>query len=227
MPTTNARANARSLPKAKHSDAELFALVERVVDAHKRLELSRDDLYEAFQGIRRVSDMFPALRKTEADAQLGFFVGPGVGHLYEQEEIDRIRAFARAKARTIADAGLEDAKPFDRAIAILDAWASREERKDVERAADGDKEHRSRQRDYDGLAAELILMRPATIEGVMAKAKALILETPINADDNDDNDDNDGDALGIALRRFGPDEQTVTLSLTYDVLRLAAAGDGR
>ena len=48
-----------------------------------------------------------------------------------------------------------------------------------------------------GRCSDSALMRPATIEGVMAKAKALILETPI------DNDDDDGHALDIGLRLLG------------------------
>ena len=220
MSTRIVRANARRSPKATtHPDAELFALAERIVEIHKGLEVSRHNLAEALHTVDR-APTHPALRKTEADAQFGFFVGPRVGYLYRQEEIDRIRAFVRAETRTIAETDEEASKPFYRALEILDAWATREEREDVKRVSDVERERRSKQKEYDGLATELILMRPATVAGVMRKAKALAPEASIDEEEAADNLDSD-------LSRYGPDEQAVTLSLTRDLLRLANAEAGR
>jgi hypothetical protein len=152
-----------------------------------------------------------------SDAQLGFFVGGAVGYPYRQEEIDRIRAFARAESRTVGDKNEAEARPYHRALEIIDAWAAKDEQGDVQRASDVERAHNWRQRKYDALAIELTLMKPATAEGVIAKAKALTLESSIWIDD----EGNDEGELDINLRRFGPDEENIALSLVYDLLRLA------
>jgi hypothetical protein len=105
---------------AEHAEAALIALADECVAAAKVRDEAADQLEEAEAQHRPIAPP-PAILKTQRDAELGPFAGPGIGAPYVREDIDLIRPLVRRSGRTSA-AGATNLAVRMRGLEILEAW---------------------------------------------------------------------------------------------------------
>jgi hypothetical protein len=217
MPNATVRANARTLPKTtKHPDAAIFELAERCTAATQRREAACDLLDEAEQRHREIEPP-KALIKTAQDDQMGLFVGNSIGARYGHEEIAVIRVLGRNLSRrniTCAD-GMEVFRASGRCREILTAWSEWTERQKADEAVSGYAEAFRNERladdELDSIASQLALTPASTVEGVVAKARALrfAFETARVAE-----------YIEKKISEFGVCDEPISLSLAHDLLNL-------
>jgi hypothetical protein len=217
MPKATVRANAQTLPKTtKHPDAAIFELAERCTAAWQRREAACDLLEEADQR-HRAMEPPKALVKTAQDDEMGLFVGNGVGEMYGREEIEVIRVIGRnLSRRNIACAdGMEVFRASSRCREILTAWTEWTERQKAEEAVSGyDEASRNQGLAHDELdiiASQLAFTRASTVEGLVAKARALRFAFEIACV---------AKCIEKRISEFGVDDVSTSLSLAHDILNL-------
>ncbi len=159
---------------SNHLDAALFALAEECIAAGRERDKALDRLKAAEKRYRPVPPP-AAVLKTEKDARLGLYVGPGADEPYDREEIAAIRVFCRAEGAKPCGSSVKTAAYF-RGLEILDAWADwqekvvrEEERSGLAAATRADIETAGK---FDAIAGKLATTPASTVEGVLAKTRA-------------------------------------------------------
>jgi len=213
MPNATLRANARTTPKAApHPDAAIFALVDRYIAVAKALEETGAVSDEAEGRAKCVANP-PVIIRTERDRQLELFVGNRVGTPYGQEDVRALRALVRACSWT---ANAEEAEAYDRAYKVLDALRDLKEKEARERTESGLIEATRRCHAaldaHSALAEQLLETQARTLDGVLAKARALRRNFSEDMDED----------LQNKLRIMGEENETVAISLARDIFGLAS-----
>ncbi len=201
-------------PQSDRPDAALFALAEECIAASREHDKTLDRVEAAEKRHRPVPPPAPVL-KTEKDARLGLYVGPSADEAYDREEIAAIRVFCRAQGVKPCGSSVETAAYF-RGIEILDAWADWQEKvaREEERSglaaatrADIDAAHK-----FDAVAGKLATTPASTVDGILAKTRAT-LSVFIG-------DDGIAKSIREGLRRYGPNDDDISMSLARDLIRL-------
>jgi hypothetical protein len=215
MPKTTLRANARTMPKTEpHRDAEIFDLVTKAFEAEKVHTVTQERL-ASIEERKREHKWPDALRRTERDRELGFFVGNDIGGRYERDEIDLIRSLHRRTGRLPVEEGGEAHVRASEILSIWNAWRSsvkiENERLDwaAAEAAYCDALER-----HDHILKVVALTPAATVDGLFAKARAF--EFYLMPDDV-----SIGKALRALIEQSGVDDETVSVALTRDIAALA------
>jgi hypothetical protein len=219
MPNATVRANARTMPEP--ADAALLSLVQQCVAAEETLDKHNDAMDQAERQQRGISPPSGVLR-TEADFQTGLFVGrDGIGKPYDIDDIKLLRPLVRRKNRE-ACSTVASFKEGQRADEILEQWRdwqdalATEDTKSGYRAASVARHAAADE--HDRLLGELARMRPQTLDGALAKARAF--QNSFGADDSL------AEAVDEQIGKFGPDEEALALSLAGDLFRLVRTMEG-
>ncbi len=178
MPKTTISAAGGAMPaeapQSDRPDAAIFALAEECIAASRERDKALDRL-EAAEKRHRPVPPPGAVLKTEKDARLGLYVGPGADEPYDREEIAAIRVFCRAQGAKPCGSSVETAAYF-RGVEILDAWADwqekvvrEEERSGLAAARRADIETAGK---FDAIAGKLATTPASTVEGILAKTRA-------------------------------------------------------
>jgi hypothetical protein len=216
MPKHTLRANARTL--SKNSDAELIAVTAECVAVNIARDKSGEALEAAEARMQRVPPP-PSIVRTKEDLELGLFVGTsGVGRPYEEDDIRLIRPMVRRLGRDVREAA-GSWKQFTRGGEILRDWSAWRSAVEIEEARSGLKTANEAQSSYDNkfdrLVGRLLAMPAASLDGLLAKAKAFAGNFP--------DDSTMGEKIGDAFTKFGPDEDVLARGLARDLVRLARA----
>jgi hypothetical protein len=185
-----------------------------------RREKAADMIEVAERGERQIEPPKAALR-TESDARMHLFVGGGFGGPYDEAEIAALRVFCRKAGRDTGNSQQESLAYF-RGVEILDSWTAWRAEVEAEEARSGLSEANKAFSDddakLDALSAQLANTPALTIEGILAKSAAMrfiFREDPGLSD-----------GLRDDLRRYGPEEGSLALSLTRDLLSLVRSKEG-
>jgi hypothetical protein len=222
MSKATVRANARTLPKAtKHPDAAIFALAEQCIAAAQVRAETGDALEKAEERCQSLRPSNPpeVLRRTEKDKRLGLYVGDRLGTMYNREDIPVLRALVRSGSILYFD-GRSNIEVYLRARDILKAlrdWKDKEAclaREEHESGlTDAQNRHYEAINSYDDLAEQLLKMTAATVDGVLAKARAgrhnFLTEESLDKD------------LRDRFECIGTEYEAFTISIARDMLRLA------
>jgi hypothetical protein len=198
---------------ADHPDAALFALVEECIAAAAERDKGLD-LIEHAENLHREVAIPPAVLRSERDLELRLYVGAAEGEPYGLAEIAAMRTFRRSRN---SEDTPESLRAFIRCGEILDAWADwqdalarEEERCGLDAARRTETVVADR---FDEIAEKVVKTPAATIEGVIAKARASQHVMP---------DDHQMTVTMLdEMRRYGIDEDIFSKSLARDLLRLA------
>jgi hypothetical protein len=228
MTKATVRADARTLPKgAQHPDAAIFALAEQCIAAAQVRDETGDALGKAEERCQSLRPSNPpeVLRRTEQDKRLGLYVGDRVGTMYNREDIPVLRALVRSSSIFYFDGRSNNIEGHRRARDILKAmrdWKDEEARLAREAhesgLTDAENRHYEALNSYNDLAEQLLKMAAATVDGVLAKARAgrhnFLTEESLDKD------------LQEQLNCIDQPYEAFTISIARDMLRLAN-GEGR
>jgi hypothetical protein len=158
--------------------------------------------------------------RTESDAKMHLFAGGGFGYAYGELEIEALRVFCRRAGRATDNNECEGRASL-RGFEILDSWAAWRAEVEAEETRSGlseaNKAFSDADDELDALSAQLANTPALTIEGIFAKSAAMRFPFP--------EDPWLSDRLRDDLRRYGPDEGSLALSLTRDLLGLVRNKD--
>ena len=158
------------LDETSHPDAEIFALAERCVDANQRY-LAAGLVFEEAEVRKRENKAPAALIKTDEDAKMRLFVLGSPGGTYNRPEIEVISAILRS----LRYDGAGSCPAYRRGRAIIDSWLAWNGREEAEDARSGyaaaDRAQNAALDEADHLAKQLAMLRPLTIDGLLAKAR--------------------------------------------------------
>ena len=214
MSKTTASAAGGAMPAADHPDAALFTLAEECIAAASERDETLDRLNDAEENHFPIPTPEAVLR-TEKDVQLRIYVGGGLGTAYNREEIAAIRIMVRTVGRDPNVTRAQHAA-YTRGAEILDAWAGWREMLDREEERSGmaaaTRAYHGASDKFDEVAGKLATTSAATIDGVMAKTRALAHLYPDDA--------LVGEGIKETLRQFGPEQDVASASLARDLIRL-------
>jgi hypothetical protein len=216
MPNKTSRAKAQ--PIHQHPDAAIFALAEQCAAAVKAIDKAMPIFDQAEARCRHLATP-PVIIRTEKDKQLGFYVGNRAGTAYGREDVPILRALVRRYS--IAHAA-SDFDVWQRACDILEALRDlkkEEAREGFESGlTEATRSYYQAQDAYEELTERLARMVATTMEGALAKARAM-RRTFI--DDDQDLGEQIAGKLKEHMRRLGPDEDALAISLAHDLIQLA------
>jgi hypothetical protein len=200
--------------QSKHPDAALFTLAEECIAAARARDMACDKMNDASKNLCWVHVPRPVF-KTERDADLKLYAGPGVGAPYDSEEIAAIRVFCRMAGKEESHS-LAGSDAYFRGVEILDAWANWQEAREQEENRTGmttaSRVYCAADDKFAAIAGTVAKTPAATIEGVLAKTRAMRTVFPNDIALEED--------IRRGLRRYGADTDAVALSLARDLINL-------
>jgi hypothetical protein len=204
------------------ADATLLALVKACLEIEARHRAAEDHLIIAEERRKEPKPPREVLR-TEADLQLGLFVGSSLGSPYSETEIKALRVFCHSHAHTNI-ASNEETSAYFRAVEILRGWATwqGDVRQEEERSgyAKAEAVDRALADEHDALLSQIALARPTTIDGLLAKVRAARWTMARYTDA--ERSELAHARLVKSLSEFGPDEDAMQMSLMRDLFDLAS-----
>src|SRR5450432_2665100 len=204
------------------ADATLLALVKDCLEVEARHRAAEDQLIIA-EGRRHEPEPPREVLRTEADLQLGLFVGSSLGSPYIEAETKALRVFCRSHAHTNI-ASNEETSAYFRAVEILRGWAAwqGDVRQEEERSgyAKAEAVDRALADEHDALLSQIALARPTTTDGLLAKVRAARWTMARHTDA--ERSELAHARLVKSLSEFGPDEDAMQLSLMRDLFELAS-----
>ncbi len=212
-----AQANAQAVPD--HPDAAIFSLAEECVAAAKRVD-ETGAVFDKAEERCRLLETPAAIVMTERDRQLGLFVGNArVGATFGRNDIPVLRALIRTYNIVDDDVSVEIWKRTSEILEALRTLDEDEEREEIRSGlAEAKRTHYPAVDVHDDLVERLAKTPASTLEGALAKARAMRRTFLGQAEDFTERFN---DNLRSRMRRVGPDQEACALSLARDMIALA------
>jgi hypothetical protein len=198
---------------ADHPDAALFALAEECAVAFREREKVTDHL-NAVEAEFEPVPAPAAIKKTKRDFELGLYLG-NANFDYDKSEIAAIRTLCRTICHRPSPSEL-DLERFRRCKEVIGAWTAWQDaftrEKERSGVAAANRAWDEATDKSDDIAERLARMPAATIEGVLAKARATQYAFIGDA------------ALGAKVREdlhlYGPEQEAFATSFARDLIRI-------